>query len=732
MAVTVDMDDEKDGSNFNAERFHACFMAAAQAESRWCSLNLISPPPHGEYKDLPILRNLEHLESFKLACGFGNFLGPLMTAINRTATPNLTKMELADPAAVLYLAQPAWLRITHSLKTLKIQLSKRMDSPVDILPHLQGLETFEARHLYLPICTPGASLPLTNTLQFLSLRSVSVQWMAGHVFPVLKVCHIMFPHHADTIQALQPVTLPSCSWLQYNSNDLHLLTQFRLPSLNELGVASGQWNVWRGNNQLATLYSGVVARAQNLTWLHLDVKCSEQLLVYMLRHLQALEGLWLVLASPGSLSKTFFQEFVVRAPNAVGPSEMAGTPSQIISPLCPSLESIQLQYKRWLRGPDKKELLIALGDIVASRELETDSPFSLNVILDEAPEGQDWRIGKPVTKLLDTWHGGIQIGISTPHAIISMSTYLIGNGGDIVPLPFKEIEYLHLRGGPVGGSSFGFLFTFDHVNLMGCDYDRPPLPTPLPCALPIFYTLRVLVVESGNPSFLAGHTFHKLERCRVGKPFRLGHNTSQRVLTETQMPVCTRVDIEDPYLLATLKLPRIHELAIHFSGADFNTIWEKHIAVKANLSRLNLLHMRSCGGADLIPILRSLPSLEILIISAPIGVDSFRAFLPMDVIQASRLKRSSEEGQISAVLCPMLQSVRIEGTDHYSDDSMLIAFLKEIVTQRTMCGSPLKSFTFYDPFYNPTSKYELIGSDGGSTMEKILLENDAEYFRLDI
>jgi hypothetical protein len=126
--VTVDMNDEKDGTDFNAENFHACFMVAVQAASIWCSLNFISPPPHGEYKDLQILQPLERLESFKLTCSFGKFVGRLTTAISRSACPHLTKMSLADPAAILYLVRPACLHITHSLRTLKVRLPKRMDS----------------------------------------------------------------------------------------------------------------------------------------------------------------------------------------------------------------------------------------------------------------------------------------------------------------------------------------------------------------------------------------------------------------------------------------------------------------------------------------------------------------------------------------------------------------------------------------------------------------------------
>jgi hypothetical protein len=273
--VKIDINDEKHGSDFNAENFQACFMAAAQGASRWTSLRLTSPPPHGEYKDLQILQPLERLRVVNVARGFGKLFEQLMIAIRNSASPNLTTMDLADPVAVLYLAQPACLYITHSLTTLKIQLSKRMDSPVDILPHLHRLEIFRARHLCLPFYPPDASLPLTHTLRFLYLKSVSVQWMAGHAFPALQQCLIEFPHDATIIQALQPVTMPSCTYFLYHSNDLHPLTQFHLPSLGGLDVKSWQWNVWRGNPHLAALCPVLAAGARSLTSLRLDVQCSE-------------------------------------------------------------------------------------------------------------------------------------------------------------------------------------------------------------------------------------------------------------------------------------------------------------------------------------------------------------------------------------------------------------------------------------------------------------------------
>jgi hypothetical protein len=724
--VTIDLNDEKEGSDFNAEGFLACFMAAAQVAPRWSSLDLISPPPHGEYKHLQILQPLERLRSISVTCSFGKFLESILTTISGNSPPNLATVILADPVAVLYLVQPAWLHITHSLTTLKVLLSKRMDDSVDILPHLHRLETFEARRLCLPFYPPDASLPLTHTLHFLYLKSVSVQWMDGHTFPALMRCEIKFPHHAETIQALQPVTMPSCSNFIYHSNNLHPLTQFHLPALGGLEVKSGQWNNWRGNPQLATLCPVVAARAQSLTYLKLSVDCSEQLLLYMLSLVPALQELGLELARPNALSVTFFHGLIVREPNAGGPSKMVVPPSRTIASLCPLLESLRLHYRKWLRGPDKKALVLAFGDVVASRQPETESSFSLELSFDGEFKDPIWTIGKPGKK----YHAlvpSIIIGISTPHVMVPISTWF--RTRSFVPLPFKEIVYLSLEAfHPI--IFFDILFIHDHMELMLSDYDRLAPPSSLPYALPLFHTLRVLVVAYAIPSFLAGHTFHKLERCRVVKPPKIGYDPSQ--LVETQMPACTRVDVDDPYLVATFNLPQIHQLALDFSNPDFGIIWERLIAVKANLSGLNLLHIKNWPfDGDLILFLRSSPLLETLVISSWVDVDSFRAFLPMDASGISGLRQASGEGETLALLCPRLQHFRVENTDPLVIPEV-IPILKDIVTLRAECQCPLKSFTFFAFSPKPGYKLELIGRDGKFTMEKVFLPENAEKFQLDI
>ena len=669
LGVIVDMNDEGDGGDFDAEGFHACLMAAIQAASRWSSLDLISLLPHGEYKGMQILQPLTHLESIKLACSSGEFFEQLMTVIGGSAPPNLTSMTLVDPAAVLRLVQPAFAHIHHSITTLKIQLFKPMDSPVDILPHLQRLETLEACRLCLPIYSPDSGLPLIHSLRLLYLKSVSVQWMSGRVFPVLERCRIIFPHHADTLYADQPVTMPSCSIVLYHSNDIHPLTQFHLPSLDTLDVKSAQWNVWRGNPQLASLCSTVAAASQRLTILRLDFRCKEQLLVYMLKLAPVLEELWLGLAHPNALSKTFFRAFIVQDPHEDGISTMFGPPSQTIAPLCPSLKSLHLHYRRWMRGPDKNSLLVALSDIVGPRQLETESSFSLRLSFDEAPEGSHWTIGKPVRKIHNSEGGALLLGIPAPHAIIPISTLLPERG--LISLPFKTAESLHLCAGDF--TSLWFLFTRDHMEVMLYDFYLPPPASSPPCVLPLFYALKVLVINCDNPAFLAGHTFHKLERCRLlngGGTYSI----RESVLTETGMPVCTRVDIDDPLVLAAFKLPQIHELALDFSNEEYcSAIWEKDIAVNADLSGLNLLHMKNWpSGGDLNPILRSVPFLETLIITTLDDVDNvgdsdgvgfanlFKALLPMNAIGSSGLEQTSDEGAMLGVLCPKLRHLHVE------------------------------------------------------------------------
>ena len=730
--VTVDM--EKWSHRFDPERFFASFMAAAQAASRWRSLELVAFPPPGKYNHLQIVLPLQHLETFKLApsCDLGNLLEPLITTIVTTTTPRLTVMEVLHPDATPYLVQPTHFQIFSSLTTLRL-ICRRMQNPVDILPYLHRLETFEAHHLFLPIYSPRFDLPMTQTIHILRLKSVSVQWMADQIFPALEECSIIFPHHADAIQS---VYMPSCSILEYKANNLGALEHFRLPTLARLEVKCGQWRAWSGTLQLAALHS--IFASQRLTVLHLQIKCHERLLAHMLGLVPALEELWMGLSSPYALSSTFFLAFAAGGCNATA---KIGTSSRTIPPLCRELKKLHLHYKRWLRGAERKALMPAFSEIVESHQCLKHTDFSLHLSFDEGPKEQVWRVRGLVEKFdigLEE-HIEIYIGFSSPHGIVCLSTYSVH---DLVYFQHvRELEYIGVDdiGPPI--NYFLPFHSLKEVRFPMTNLELQP-NTPLPANFLFFHTLKVLDVKSIQSSFIAGQTFHKLERYREINDDRIEGNTS--LLTE--MPVCTRLVVALSRL-ASLKLPQICELGVFIFDAEPgdeepNCVWENHVAVNSNLSGLKLLHFYDPFSevpptrTDLFQILRSLPALETLIIDHGYidipHMDFFKAFVPIQAQDTAGLDQSSGEVHISGVLCPKLESLQIQGV-LLTRRSKWASVLEEIVTLRTTFGCPLKSFTFYCPrnLYQklPKQKWELIGKDGRFTMEEVV---PAQRFELNI
>jgi len=707
---------------FNPIEFHACFMAATGGASRWRSLALLSLPPPGEYRDLQIMQPLQHLESFKLAasCDLGNFLEPLITAITTTVTPGFTVMEVFHPDAALHLVQPAHFQIFSSLTTVRLSCG-RMQNPVDILPSLNKLEIFEAHHLRLPIYSAEVELPLTQILRVLRLKSVSVQWMESRIFPTLEECSIIFPHHPDTLQS---VYMPSCSFLKYHSNNLRTLEYFHHPPLARLEVKCGQWRKWRGNLQLAALHPIFVARS--LTFLHLEIKCSERLLNYILRLVPALEDLWMGLSGPHALSSVFFLAFAAGGGNA-----SAKPSSQTIAPLCRQLRKLHLHYNRWSRGAERTSLIPAFGAIVASY-LPEEQVFSFQLSFGEGSELQEWIVHEPV-EIFDfkLKRDRTFIGVSGPHGIVPLSRASVYSGGDpftwleYPPLP-KESEYIATDDSLKLPIDYFFSFhSLKEVRMRGLVLNMGSNTQASPDAA-LFHTLKVLTVYASQLSPLASQTFHKLERYQEERAYYVDEARQDRL---TEMPVCTRL-VTSLSRLATLKLPQVRELEVnvnHEKKPDY--LWEKYVAVNAKLSGLKLLSLSTteAGGSflnDIQKILGSLPALETLVLNSVHLVYpdvTFKAFIPMNAQGTSEL---IWEGQIPEVLCPRLESLQIEGI-HPTVERQLMPVLKNIVTLRAIIGSPLKSFTFY----HRGQKRELIGRDGGFMMDEVI---PAQSFKLDI
>jgi hypothetical protein len=708
--VTVDAGDWSHATRDDLDKFYASFMAAAESASRWCSLVLLSLPPLSECRDLRIIQPLENLDSFKItaSCNLGHFLEPLMTAITTTVTPYLFEMDISHPDAALYLVQPAHLYIFSSLTNLTL-ICRRMQNPVDLLPYLHHLETFEAHHLFLPNYPPSTDLPLIHTLTVLRLKSVSVQWMADQTFPDLHECSLKFPHHAN---AIQYVHLPSCSTLKYESNHLGALEHFHLPHLASLVVKCGQWEKWRGNLELAALYP--IFAAQSLTCLHLQIKCNEQLLVYVLGLVPTLEELWIGLSGPHALSSAFFLGFAAGGQNT---SAVIGPSNQAIAPLCRKLKKLHLHYQRWLRGSERKALIPAFGDVVASHRLLRQSGFSLCLSFDESPKEQVWEVHAPVESFdISMEKGRVWIGFSGRHGIVPLSTASEDHCASC--RHFKELEYITIQEFS-GGSNRYFLPFHRPREVRAPSFTLIIDPNAqISSILPFFHTLEVLHMSFIPSSFLAGQIFHKLQRYKESSK-NVVDNLGQDLLTE--MPVCTRL-VVPLSRLATLKLPRVCELGLTIDEQEAYYIWEKHVAVNANLSGLKLLHLR-CSyryfsiTIEIIKILRSLPALVTLAIDREClrfpYVRFFEAFVPRDVRGTSGLNLSNGEGWVSGVLCPRLESLQIEGLD-LTQLRELVDVFEDIVTLRSSTGSTLNSFTFYEL----RTQWELVGCDGKCCMQR--------------
>ena len=460
----------------------------------------------------------------------------------------------------------------------------------------------------------------------------------------------------------------------------------------------------------------IVASAQSLTTLDLQVQCSGQLLLLALSLVPALHYLGLILSRPHALSAKFFRAFVATTPNADSPCEPAAPPRL---PLCARLYTLRVGYKRWLRGPERKALIPVFGEIVSSRCFEDEGKFSLFLKLNKLW----WKVGR----LVDSMHAfeeysGSAIGITGPHGITPLEWI---SSKPLTEIPIKEAEYLVAR----GQISIACLFTLHHLVELRVGNEQNILPTAPPPNLPLFHTLRVLAAKTIHPSFLAGQTFHKLERCRMSLHGE-GPNLSQGQVT--QMPVCTRLDVDDLTLLATFKLPQIRELGVSLNHPEFNMIWERHIAVNTNLSGLELLHVYGRHQqAYLIQALRCLPVLKTLIVGdvSDLDADFFTELVLVHPNETAGLMQSHNGAQIAAIPCPMLSSILIEGCDP-TQRSELILVLKKVVNLRAAYGSPLERFALLD--FELGEKTEVIWSHEGSVLRTVVLDENDEPFGLDI
>ena len=205
----------------------------------------------------------------------------------------------------------------------------------------------------------------------------------------------------------------------------------------------------------------------------------------------ALNRLDLGLAGPHSLSEALFRMHIAPLATKFTESYLGKRPAhQISTPFLPSLSTLGLWYRRWLRGAERSTLIPALGDIKASC-----NALTIYLIVDKNPYGVGWFVRTPVKSFPAKSSSLIRFGISGPGGITRLQAF-----ANTKYLPFREAEYLHLDTETL---SVDILSTFRcllKLRTSGwCAFEVPEKPPPHD--LPFCNTLRVFDVHEFYHSY---------------------------------------------------------------------------------------------------------------------------------------------------------------------------------------------------------------------------------------
>ena len=392
--IVMDTDSDRgDRDLIPSEGAFGAIFAAIEASSRWRSLVIESFPGQADLPEDVVSRHLQRcphatmnrFTTFKVksACETSPLLNGLLHILGTTAGSGLTTMEI-NSATVISFLSPAYPSIFHSVKVLSLN-TPRILNPVDCLPHLHQLESFDASHISFPIYPNNVDLPLVHTLRYLRLKAASIQWMSGRAFHVLEDCALVFPLHRQVLHTFR-ATLPNCKHLTFQGYPLEILGGLTARNLNHLSVTCPSSCSQRGSQQLVWLSHHVLGeRRLAPRILHICIKASNLAWMSALVVMSYLEELVIHNAEPSSLGVKVFQSLVVR-PTRTGDSGTTSNPWVLSEPLCPSLRRFGLKYDRWLRPSEQFDLVPVFLSIIQSRQHSKNPLRSFRLWMPSNPE----------------------------------------------------------------------------------------------------------------------------------------------------------------------------------------------------------------------------------------------------------------------------------------------------------------------------------------------------------
>ena len=571
--ITIDTDRDRELEGPPFERYSA-FAVAAESTSRWRSLAVHSLPK-GEQLDESALRNIlsmdippmSQLVELKIMSEVepSALVDHLLQTISATAMGCLMTIETSSSYAIRSLLQATSTHTFHSLTTLKAVLPK-LGEPIDILPQFPRLEVLEATNLFLPSYQNNSSHPFSKTLHCLYLKSGTIEWMAGQIFPLLTVCTIITP--SRPFLALN-VYLPACTEFQFHHRCTTLFGRFQIPIVSSLVVSGNHWTPLQGSQGLVDMCMAGLGTVLQPRVLHLAMLCNASVLCMVLQSLPALEELHLELPRPSALGRGFFTSLLakpVTIPYGMVKLkwfEWAERQNDWHSTICPSLKVFNLHYQRWIRPSEQYGFVAPLLALGWTRK-KTAIPLQTMCVHMNAIDGTQKRV-----ELLPVKSQGL-IELDIPqlkHLRLEGQTlefvfqgHLTSAAFSVVEKPYKfKIETIPCLTEAVFGKSFNRIrvlvidegrlsLNSTRLNVLHCFHHLQDLSLggvgsslySHDAELPLLQTLQRLSIYGGCAKWLDGHTFAQLISFSVGGLLSWGDSFPNSV----DMPLCTHISFE--------------------------------------------------------------------------------------------------------------------------------------------------------------------------------------------
>ena len=574
LAVEINID--KAGSM--EERLKLSFAMIGSKASQWQTLTIAALPrdePDAQSNNaflsaqLQPMRQLRHLNITEPV--LSPLLMLLLQNVTTTAMGKLTSMEIHSFSAVQYLLQPAHSSICCSLTKFIAKVPK-MDQPFDLLPYFMQLEVLELTNLpLLPIVDNGSPLPLASTLRHLYLKSVSIQWMGGQVFSHLENCTISAPPTYSSFH--HDVQLPACTELHFENWNISPIGRFFAPALDHLRVKGDVWSPYKGNGQVAHLVRAGFGMGLQPKSLSLSVPCTGKALLVVLQLLPELVELKLDLSRPSALGEHFFTRLLAKPEN-----QLADKPKFDWRELfrehstgwrcavCPSLRTLELKYRKWLRPGYNDEFLPPLLALSWSREktetaLQSHVHYKTSAHSWESLNSTLSQVNEALSCFRIPQHGHVsQLSLKTKSWTIFEDAHLI---------PFlHRLQVLEIT-----SSSFyerqvlNVLPSFHE--LRDLKLSRVHIP-PLDVDLPLVHTLQKLSLANSTLAWMDGLVFTQLQRFAVNE-----YGWPETFRRKVGMPACTHIVFEQnklealPALQSNFHFPRLNTCILPSIWNDF-------------------------------------------------------------------------------------------------------------------------------------------------------------------